>query len=399
MIDVVSEIQTFNAGRDPDRLRLKFRGMRASPFVFLRGTCHLFYRRLPDLDLFSDAPPVWSCGDLHLQNFGSYKGDNRLVYFDLNDFDEGVLAPASLDLVRFLSSVLIGASTLGVGRREARALGDAFIDAYRATLVSGRAVWVERDTASGLIRDLLTGLHGRLRPAFLEARTVLKGKRRQLRLDNGKALPVTDSQRERVTRLIEGLADTQADPRAFEVLDVARRIAGNGSLGVDRYVILVRGKGSPEGNELLDLKAALPSSLLPALSIKQPAWPSEAARVVAIQRRMQAVPMAFLEPVRFGKRSYVLRALQPTEDRVSLDAARSGVAALEGAVGAMGSIVASAQLRSSGREGSAIADTLIEFGRSRWRKDLRAAAEICTSHLLKDWKVYCEAFDDGVFPT
>ena len=94
--------------------------MRSSPFVFLRATCHLFYRRLPDLPLFADAPAVWSCGDLHLQNFGSYKGDNRLVYFDLNDFDEGVLAPASWDLVRFLTSVRVGAESMGVKDKDAR---------------------------------------------------------------------------------------------------------------------------------------------------------------------------------------------------------------------------------------------------------------------------------------
>ena len=118
MIDVVQEILAFNAGRDPDRLGLKYRNMRASPFGFLRGTCHLFYRSLPVDALFDEAPPVWSCGDLHLQNFGSYKGDNRLVYFDLNDFDESLLAPASLDLVRFLCSVLVAAPDLGVGRKE-----------------------------------------------------------------------------------------------------------------------------------------------------------------------------------------------------------------------------------------------------------------------------------------
>ena len=110
MSDVVEQILSFNAGRDPQRLVLKYRNMRASAFVFLRGTCHLFYRRLPDSPLFSTAPLVWSCGDLHLQNFGSYKGDNRLVYFDLNDFDESALAPASWDLVRFLTSLQIGAA-------------------------------------------------------------------------------------------------------------------------------------------------------------------------------------------------------------------------------------------------------------------------------------------------
>ncbi|MDD2990502.1 MAG: DUF2252 family protein [Zoogloea sp.] len=397
MIDVAHEILAFNAGRDPERLRLKYRNMRASPFVFLRGTCHLFYRRLPADALFDAAPPVWSCGDLHLQNFGSYKGDNRLVYFDLNDFDEGLLAPASLDLVRFLCSVLVAAPDLGVGKKGARALGAAFLDAYLATLASGRANWVERDTAEGLVHNLLAGLHGRQRPAFLDGRTTLKGKHRRLRLDNGKALPVTESRRERVCALIAGLARQHADPDFFEVLDVARRIAGNGSLGVDRYVILVRGKGSPDGNELLDLKEALPSAVLPRVVTAQPAWRAEAERVVAIQRRMQAVPMAFLEPVRFRKRSYMLRALQPSEDRVSLDVARSGEGAVAKVLASMGAIVASAQLRSSGRDGSAIADTLIGYAGECQRKALLDAAQECAAQLRQDWEAYVEAYDDGAF--
>ena len=60
-------------------------------FAFLRGTCHLFYVRLPRARLTRSAPAAWACGDLHLANFGSYRGDNHLVYFDLNDFDEGWL--------------------------------------------------------------------------------------------------------------------------------------------------------------------------------------------------------------------------------------------------------------------------------------------------------------------
>jgi hypothetical protein len=33
----------------------------------------------------------------HIENFGSYKGDNRLVYFDIGDFDESLLGPSAWD--------------------------------------------------------------------------------------------------------------------------------------------------------------------------------------------------------------------------------------------------------------------------------------------------------------
>src|SRR5471032_2060513 len=88
MSGIVKIIASFNAGRDPERFAMKYKAMRSSPFVFLRGTCHLFNERLPRAKVLDDAPPVWICGDMHLENFCSYKADNRLIYFDNNDFDE-----------------------------------------------------------------------------------------------------------------------------------------------------------------------------------------------------------------------------------------------------------------------------------------------------------------------
>ncbi len=110
-MDVVERIRSYNAGRDPERLAMKYRRLRYSPFVFLRGTCQLFFDRLPNEPLLSKAPLAWVCGDLHLENFGSYKGDNRLVYFDINDFDDAALAPALWDPPRLLTSVVVAADT------------------------------------------------------------------------------------------------------------------------------------------------------------------------------------------------------------------------------------------------------------------------------------------------
>lgn len=108
MLDVIETIRRFNAGREPERLAMKYAYMRASPFVFLRGTYHLFYDRLSTAPLAAGAPAAWICGDLHLENFGSYKGDNRLVYFDVNDFDESALAP-----VRYAHTKLMLIDPLG----------------------------------------------------------------------------------------------------------------------------------------------------------------------------------------------------------------------------------------------------------------------------------------------
>jgi len=402
MPNVVKTIRAFNADRDPERLAMKYANLRSSPFVFLRGTCHLFYDRLPSGALFAKAPLAWLCGDAHLENFGSYKGDNRLVYFDLNDFDEAALAPVTWELVRFLTSILVAGDGLSRGAAESAALCRVFLDAYAGALALGKARWVERDTATGLVRELLDTLKARTRPAFLDRRTERKGRRRLIRSDGKHALPVSEAQRERVVKLVDRFAASQPNPGFFEVLDVARRIAGTGSLGVERYIVLVEGKGSPDANYLLDLKQALPSSLAPHLKkTAQPAWESEAHRVVALQRRMQAVSMAFLHPIVTRKSSYVLRGLQPSEDRVSLDVNRTRPADIRAVLDDMGQLMAWAQLRSAGRQGSAIADALVDFGASAksWRADLLDAAQQCAAQVAKDWAVYCEAYDAGAMVT
>ena len=397
-MDVVRQIRAYNAQRDPERLQIKYRTMRTSPFAFLRGTCHLFYDRLPGGGGFKSAPLVWVCGDLHLENFGSYKGDNRLVHFDVNDFDEAALAPASWDLVRFLTSLWIGADSLWVSSTRARTLCRTFLAAYGAALVLGKAYWVERETAHGLVRELLDGLRDRQRVGLLEAHTSTKGKKRLLRVDGKKALPASEPQRAEITDFMREFAKGQPNPEFYKLLDVARRIAGTGSLGLDRYAILIQGKGSPDGNYLLDLKQALPSALAPHLKPAQPNWPTEAHRVVALQRRLQAVSMAFLQPVLVGERPYVLRGLQAAEDRITLDRSGRTMADLEQVIGAMGRIVAWAQLRSAGRGGSAIADELIDFGgRKKWKEQLLDASRDCAAQIRKDAATFDIAWDEGAF--
>ncbi len=400
-MDIVEVIRRFNAERDPERLALKYARMRTDAFAFLRGTCHLFHARLPQEPVLRKAPAVWCCGDLHLENFGSFKGDNRQVYFDLNDFDEALLAPLSRELVRGMTSILVARASLALGPGAAevtQSLCEHFVETYAQALAQGKARWVERETAPPPVSDLLRSLRQRNRPEFLDTRTERGGRRRRIRIDGVKALAVDAAQRAAVCELVANFAAASARPRFFDVLDVARRIAGLGSLGVERYVVLVRGKGSPDGNYLIDLKRALPSAAQPGVELGQPLWPDEAHRVVELQRRLQAVPMAFLHPVRLGARSFVLRGLQPSEDRVALAQRRHPVARLRNLIGVMAECVAWAHLRSSGRQGSAIADELIAYGsKRRWRRKLLALARHMADVVDADWAVFARAHDDGAF--
>lgn len=392
--DPVGSIQTLNAGRDPERLRLKYQAMRANPFAFLRGSCHLFYQRLPRTGIFRSAPTAWLCGDLHLENFGSYKGDNGLSYFDINDFDESALAPITWDLVRLLASVHVGAQTLSIDAAGVHALCRCFVDAYCAALAGGKSYWIERDTATGLVRKLLVALRDRRRADFLAERTTGKGKKRRLRVDGEKALPASDAQRDKVVAFMRSFATDSSAAGAYRVLDVARRIAGTGSLGVDRYVILVATKEAPDRRFLLDLKQTQASSLVPRLQVQQPAWASDADRAVTLQRRAQAVPMALLHAVRFNGGAYVLRELQPSEDRVRLDRTRGNLKVLAPLVATMGQLVAWAHLRGAGRDGSAVADELIDFADDKpWRSRLLAAAHDCAEQVRRDAAAFNAAFD------
>ena len=118
MIEIIQEIRAFNANRDPSKRVLKYAVMQQNVFRFYRGTCHLFYKDLYNNNVLPNSPLVWASGDLHLENFGSFKGRDRLVYFDINDFDEAMLMPAIWELVRLLCSVVVASTsiqTLGRG--------------------------------------------------------------------------------------------------------------------------------------------------------------------------------------------------------------------------------------------------------------------------------------------
>lgn len=79
-MNVVCEIQAFNAGREVEVTAHKYRARRVDPFSFLSGTCPLlFYAQRACTGSLKSAPVAQVCGDLHLQDFGSHEGNNRWV--------------------------------------------------------------------------------------------------------------------------------------------------------------------------------------------------------------------------------------------------------------------------------------------------------------------------------
>ena len=397
-MDIVREINEFNGGRDPRRLRLKYEAMRKSPFAFLRGSCHLFYADLPADEVLQDAPLAWISGDLHLENFGAYKGDNRLVYFDLNDFDEACLAPCTWEPLRMLASIILAGGLLGADEKNALKLCRIFLDAYCAELALGKPRWIERPLAKGLIRDLLQVLKRTEREKFLDRRTFLKGKHRKFRIDDQRALETREEEREQVAACMERFAKPQERGDFYQVVDVADRIAGTGSLGVRRYAVLVEGRGSPDGNFLLDIKEALPSTPGTHAGVKQPRWASEAERVVTLQRTLEAIAPALLNTVEIDGRPFVLKELQPVEQRVDLEEHQGRLGKLGGLMRSMGELTAWSALRAAGWRSSAPREELMQYGADTgWCKGLLELARQRSQAIEGYWEEYSAAYDDGGF--
>jgi uncharacterized protein (DUF2252 family) len=395
-MNVLKRIQKANQGRDPMRLAMKYRTMRNTPFGFLRGACHLFNAHLVKRGGDTGAPAAWSCGDLHLENFGSYEGINRQVYFDINDFDEAALAPATWDLIRLATSVHVAFSERAMPSARIDALTGRLITAYANALADGEPGWIERDTAHGAARQLFSQLHERSRTAFLDSRTRVVRRRRRLLVDGVQMLPLPEDERAQVTAFMQDYASRQPDPDFYRVLDVACRVAGTGSLGVMRYAVLVEGKGSPDHNVIFDLKQARTSSLARLFKERQPRWDGDGERIATVQGRMQAEPAACLQAVTLGEHGFVLRALQPSEDHLNAAALRESDELADCAMDVMGRCLAWAQLRGAGWRGAAEADALVAFaGKQTWRGAVAQAALEQARQNLLDWETFAIAYDAG----
>ena len=395
---VTKAILEYNRGRDPERLKLKLAALREDPFAFFRGTSPLFYSTLPTDRALKSSPKILACGDLHLENFGSYKGDNRLVYFDLVDFDESCVAPVAYELVRFLTSILVAAKPLKISDATSSKMIDQFIETYAANVIAAKPRWVERSLATGPVKKLLQSLKGRHRSDLIKERTFRKSGQIRLLNDGKKSLRVSSTDRARAESILAAYASTQQSPAFFEPIDIARRIAGNSSLGLERYVALVRGDfgtgGSADGQYLIDIKIVSPSALAASIKAPQPRWKSEAERTVSIQRISQAVFPALLGSVGVGKRSYVIKELEPTADRVNLAALGGKSAALKDVVQTMAEVTAWAHLRGCGRLGAASVEALADYaGRAEWRGQIKKLADIAKATALLQWQTYSVDYD------
>jgi len=398
MPTIYDRITEFNKGRLPEMLQLKYKAMAASMFAFFRGTCHLFYEDLSNNDMLPASPLSWICGDLHLENFGSFKGDNHMEYFDLNDFDEAVLSPAAWELTRMATSIFVENENLGFPESNATQAVDMFLNTYSSVLKNGKAIGVDPRTADGIVREFLENVEKRKQRELLKKRTYLK-KGKLLLLADSRHFDLEKSLKSELMVFVEAaVKHIDCLHYHYEVQDAIFRLAGTGSVGVKRYMFLLKNLDVKKKYLLIDMKQALPSSLAPYLSIRQPAWPSEAERVIAVQKRMQNVSPALLSPVFYKEQPYVIKQLQPLEDKINFDVLKGRGKDIEKVIKEMGVLTASAQLRSSGRQNSAIADELIAFGQNNdWRAGVLRYAEKYLLQVKKDYQEFLEGYKKGIY--
>jgi uncharacterized protein (DUF2252 family) len=392
--DIWHLIQAFDRQRISSILPQKYAKLRKNSFTFFRGTCHLFYQDLPANLTTLPAPVVWICGDLHLENFGTYKGNDRQIYFGINDFDEGALAPCTWDITRLLTSIFLAADNLNLDRYTGRQLANIYLNSYANTLSIGSIKSIVEDNARGIVASLLKDLGNRKRSELLNERTKLIKGRRQLKFNHEKILTITPEKYTQIAKSIEDWAKTQANPDFFEILDIGFRVAGTGSLGVDRYLILLAGKGSPDNNYLIDFKEQPISVLQPYLS-EQPQWQNQALRVMTVQQLVQSAPPALSAAIEFNNCSYLLRELQPTQDKIALKTGIVDLSQLEKLIDTMAQTTAFAHLHGSGKSGAAIAQDSIDFGHNLdWHQEVLTYASNYARQVEIDYQDFCKLTQD-----
>jgi uncharacterized protein (DUF2252 family) len=395
MPELAERLIAFNKPLLPDMVPLKYEAMSENAFRFFRGTCHLFYEELAAAKPLSLSPQAWICGDLHLENFGSFRGENGLVYFDLNDFDEGLLAPAAYKVVRLVTSIFIAFETLQIEKEKALKMAELFVRSYCNTLKSAKAISIDPRIAKGILCDFLTSAGKHSEKDILKKRTISKKKKVMLSLEDERHFKLDKNLRKEVRAHINEWIKTSSDgPYNYEIIGLVFRLAGTGSIGVKRYLFLLKSTNTKNKYLLLDMKQARPSSLLPYVYVQQLAWETDAERITSIQRRMQNVPSALLSTTIFRDEAYVIQELQPVKDAIKFKLLRDDYRGMYQVIDAMGALTASAQLRSGGMQGSGNIDDLCAFGGDEgWQQAVVDYAEAYAAKVDKDYREFLKSLN------
>ncbi|MBS1554632.1 MAG: DUF2252 family protein [Bacteroidetes bacterium] len=370
MKSLQQRILDFHPDRQEPTIHRKYELMSTDVFSLYRATCFLFYEDLATQPAINKGPLSWVCGDLHLENFGSYRASNGLVYFDINDFDEAMLAPCLWDVARFLCSIALASNDWKYSKKEGAELMQVALKEYAAHVRAQKPYAIERETSPSLIQQFFDMAEREREKDLIKARIDKKKERLQIIPD--KTLELNKDRKQIVLQAVNAFLKQKND--SFKAVDVAFRIAGVGSLGIARYVVLVWDK-KQEKWRLLDVKKSNPSSLQPHCNIRQPKWTSESERILQVQNLMQYASPRFMDTLKIEQNDFIIKQLQPSAHKIDHTLCGGKLINVAIVMTTMAEALASAQLRSAARLGSATVDELTEFvARNDWQKNLISLA-------------------------
>lgn len=331
-------------------LALKHRRMAEAAFPFLRATFYRWVQLWPEVcPELAKAPKVLAVGDLHIENFGTWRDSVGRLAWGVNDYDEVCPMPYAIDLVRLAASALLAIREEGLTLEPAEAC-DALLKGYTETLEAGgrpfilaeRNRWL-RDVAAAVQRDPI-GFWKRL-----------------------SALPTW---RGRIPE--KALEYLEADMPARGLKPrIVHRQAGMGSLGRQRFTAIADWRG---GRIAREIKALVPSAFR---------WedPGSEGKPILYQAALDG-SLRDPDPFLSQRGRWVVRRLAPDCNRVELvdlRAARSEAKLLE----AMGAETANVHLADRRRVRAAGAD--LARRPSKW---LRKAASAMAKATLADWQAW-----------
>jgi uncharacterized protein (DUF2252 family) len=333
--DPVGLLEEQNVTREPGLVPVRHGRMLVSPFTFYRGAAKIMAADLDDTPV--AGLQVQLCGDAHLSNFGVFASPERRLLFDLNDFDETLPGPFEWDVKRMAASFTIAARHNGFTKADTRAATLASVRAYREAMASFAemgtlAIWyahLDEDELQSAMRSAAKASKTKKdaktakRAEKMAQKQVEKARTR----DSLQALSKLGEQVDGRYRIVSqppivvpvrdleatyGLsadevergiheqfrayrATLQDDRRRlleqFELVDVARKVVGVGSVGTRAFIGLLQGRDQQDPL-FLQVKEATASVLegpLPKSRYRQ-----HGERVVAGQRMMQAASDIFL---------------------------------------------------------------------------------------------------------
>ncbi len=335
----------------PADLAQKHMHMSDDIFRFLRATYYRWAQRFPVVceDLL-DAIVVLAIGDLHIENFGTWRDALARLIWGVNDFDEAYPLVYTNDLVRLVTSVRLAAMT-GHIRISPKHACEAVLEGYRKGLVNGTQPFVLENRHNKLRRLAVSKLR-KPKPFWRKIESLPNATGR---------LPRTA-----VAALVASLPDVELE------YELKTRRAGEGSLGRQRFVALADYQG---GYIAREAKAIAPSANVWALSA------DPAANQIFYNQIVEAAARC-PDPCLQVDDRWIVRRLSPSCSRIELQqlaAARDEHVLLK----AMGRETANVHAHNEELAAKILAD--LDGRPADW---LHKASKAMAADVEKDWHIW-----------